>query len=440
MRILVLLLAFVAATPVFAAPPVAPMPAPPKEVVITANATNRAIELLIPLLKDQVKPEDYFTADFLKAVPVDQFNMIKSSIITQFGQPQEVSEIKKTGDFYAEVKISFERAVGTFKINVEENRPFKTNGLLATDFVQKNDSIEKVRKEFDALSGKAGFAIQKLEKYGEIQTIAEKNAAQQFATGSVFKLYILAQLASEIEAGERKWSDMVPLTHRSFSSAKTKDIAPNTLVSLKDLAAWMISVSDNGATDTLLHLLGRTKVEQKLALIGHSAPNKILPFLSTVEAFALKAPGNKKMRNRFLRASEKKQRALLRTDAKMLQYDKIDLNTFKPGIPMYIDSIEWFANANDLARIMDNLRRGGSQQALDIMAINPGVSPASAKKWDYLGYKGGSEVGVISMSFLGKTKEGQWKVISGSWNDTTKAVDETTFILLMSRLVDLAAD
>jgi len=73
------------------------------------------------------------------------------------------------------------------------------------------------------------------------------------------------------------------------------------------------------------------------------------------------------------------------------------------------------------------------------MAVNKGVTPVSANKWKYLGYKGGSEPGVISMSFLAQSKTGDWYVISGSWNDTGKEVKNDDFVALMARLLDSVA-
>jgi hypothetical protein len=72
---------------------------------------------------------------------------------------------------------------------------------------------------------------------------------------------------------------------------------------------------------------------------------------------------------------------------------------------------------------------------LEILAVNSGIPAASAAKWNYVGYKGGSEPGVISMSFLLQSKAGQYYAVTGSWNDPAKAVDEGKFTALMLRLV-----
>ena len=50
--------------------------------------------------------------------------------------------------------------------------------------------------------------------------------------------------------------------------------------------------------------------------------------------------------------------------------------------------------------------------------------PADAGRWRYLGYKGGSEPGVIAMSFLAQRQDGDWYALSASWNNPAARVDE----------------
>jgi beta-lactamase class A len=235
-----------------------------------------------------------------------------------------------------------------------------------------------------------------------------------------------------VKTGERKWSDVALLLHRSFSSAGTNGWPKDSPMTLHSLAAMMISLSDNSATDTLLFRLGREAVERRLASIGHSAPDKTLPFLSTVEAFALKA--NPPLRDRFLKATEAQQRNLLKSEAAALTLDKIDNAQLSKG-PAAIDTIEWFASPNDLLWLMNYIRAQQSDEMLAIMGINPQLSQVARSKWRYVGYKGGSEPGVISMSYLLQAKNGKWYVATGSWNDTTKDVENGKFAALMERLV-----
>ena len=74
------------------------------------------------------------------------------------------------------------------------------------------------------------------------------------------------------------------------------------------------------------------------------------------------------------------------------------------------------------------------------MAINNGVGPAAAAEWSWLGYKGGSETGVLSMSLLGQRKgDDKYVVVTASWNNPDAAVATETMVALVKRLLALAA-
>jgi Beta-lactamase enzyme family len=424
-----LLLAVLAAFPAYAAPkkpakPVAVVPAKPLDI---------RIEQLPSVLTGSMKYSDYFTPAFLSAVPPAQLKALSAQVVAQYGKPLRILNVEPRGPSGATVKIKFEKAIGTADITVEPASPNKVAGLLLKGFELKGDTLGKIDTDFAALPGKSGYLIEKIGADGKRQQVAGRAATEQFAVASTFKLYVLAELASQVQAGRRSWSDVVPILENAYSSAATQNWPRNTPVTLQTLATWMISVSDNAATDALIRVLGRDAVEEKLATIGHSDPDKALPLLTTVEAFALKS--NPELRARFQKSSEAQQRDLLDKEAAALKFDRINMAELGSG-PVAIDSIEWFASPVDIANLMNTIRRTGNQSAMDVMAVNKGVSPASAGKWQYLGYKGGSEAGVISMSFLAQSKTGEWYVVSGSWNNSAAGVDNEAFVALMSRLLD----
>ncbi|RYD41974.1 MAG: hypothetical protein EOP63_14185, partial [Sphingomonadales bacterium] len=87
-----------------------------------------------------------------------------------------------------------------------------------------------------------------------------------------------------------------------------------------------------------------------------------------------------------------------------------------------------------------DLRARKSKTLLAAMAINNGVGPVAAADWSYLGYKGGSENGVLSMSLLGQRKsDDKWFVITASWNNPEANVETGPLIGLVTRLLALAA-
>ena len=400
---------------------------------LPASPFDARVEQIVAILNEAIPVAEYFTPSFLTAVPPAQLKAIMASLRTQYGKAIKVVGVDRKGPNSAILTVELERAVATIEITVESAAPNRVAGLLATGFAVKGDDIAKIEADFKALPGRTGFLVQKLDG-GEA---GQLNAQQQFATGSTFKLYILAELASQIEAGQRTWSDVVPLDQRAYSSAATQGWPRGTPVTLQTLATWMISVSDNAATDELIRVLGRSTIEEKLASIGHNAPDKALPMLTTVEAFALKS--NAALRARFEKASEAEQRDILDNETAALSYEKIDLSQLGSG-PVAIDTIEWSASPADVGMLLAHLRRIDSTTALDIMAVNKGIAPASAAKWKYLGYKGGSEPGVIAMNFLAQSKAGDWYAISGAWNNPAKEVDSAAFAGLMTRLLDSVAN
>jgi hypothetical protein len=68
------------------------------------------------------------------------------------------------------------------------------------------------------------------------------------------------------------------------------------------------------------------------------------------------------------------------------------------------------------------------------LAINPGV-PLDAATWPYVGYKGGSEPGVLTLNWLLQRADGRWFVVSLGWNDPAKAIDEATAVALAGQAI-----
>src|SRR3546814_12864006 len=89
---------------------------------------------------------------------------------------------------------------------------------------------------------------------------------------SAFKLVILAELVREIAGGKRHWDDPITLDGGDLPGGFYADKAKGTIATIRDLATKMVSVSDNSATDILLHALGRDKVEAVLPVVGSKEP------------------------------------------------------------------------------------------------------------------------------------------------------------------------
>ncbi|MGW8203089.1 serine hydrolase [Sphingomonas bisphenolicum] len=392
-------------------------------------------EQLLAILGAPGGEEAYFSTLFLEAVPVDRWRAIAADLRAQHGKPLALGAVRTDSATAGLVEIRYERATVGFTLVVAPQAPNLVVGLHIVGARTANDSLDKVMADIATLPGTTGFAIAQLTDMGP-QWLRTHRADAQMATGSSFKLYILAELA-RAAAGERRWSDVIPLGPKSFSGRLMNwpDRAPMTLHSL---ATAMIAESDNSASDTLLRALGRDRVDAMLATTGHADAAKVLPILSTAEAFALKMPANADLRRRYEAGSLADRRGLLHDAAPRLTADKVDVGSVAE-IPTAIDSIEWFASSRDMIGLLDWLRLHGGD-ALPVLAVNPGIAPADAKRWRYLGYKGGSEPGVMAMNMLAQARNGRWYAASASWNNPAARLDEPKLVALMTRALNLLAE
>ena len=411
---------------VFAATPFTAQAQPSASPAIRAGANT-----LVAMLRDAKVDVTSFTPSFLAQVPVAQVEAIAKELRTANGTVIGVASITPESALQAVVAVEYANAVVTVRIALEAPEPHRFIGLLITGVERRGDSFEAVIGALKKLPGTAALLVAKL---GEAEPVpfASLNPDMPLATGSVFKLFVLAELARATEVKERQWTDVVALGRPSLPSGVTQNWPVSSPVTLATLATQMISISDNTATDTLIETLGRPKVDAMRAAIGQTAGS--VPILSTLDAFVLKMPASEKMRKRWITGGLSERRQVLNDLEPTVA--AIDASALA-GAPLHIDTVEWPATMVEIAGVFDNIRRSQSKTALDIMAVSPSLSAADRARFDTVGYKGGSESGVIAMSWLLKTKSGDWYVVAGAWNDPAKPVDNSAFSALMMRAVAL---
>jgi beta-lactamase class A len=389
------------------------------------------------VLSGQTKATDVFTPAFLAAVPASQIEGIATQLAAQYGAVGKVEAITAASPTSGTIDIGYEKAVISMTMTLEDSPPHKIIGLQITGMKARGDSAAKLDVDFRALPGRSGILVRRLnDPNPRAPPLLSINAGERFAIGSAFKLWVLAEASRAIAAGERRWSDVVPLGPKSLPSGMTQNWPSGSLVTLQTLATLMISISDNTATDTLIRALGRPKVDAAVAMTGHSRPELTTPVLTTNEAFALKVDANADLRRAYVGGSLPARRTLLNANQRRLATDTLPLAKFAAA-PLFIDQIEWFASPLDLSNTLDWFRRAAGPETRAILAVNAGIAPGDAARFGYVGYKGGSEVGVISMNLLIQTKAGVWYSVTASWNDTAAGVDELRFVSLVSRAVAL---
>ncbi|MEX2112722.1 MAG: serine hydrolase, partial [Pirellulales bacterium] len=148
---------------------------------------------------------------------------------------------------------------------------------------------EVAGQSLSKLSGHTGFLFCEIEGDAPRELFAVR-ADERFAIGSSFKLFILGALADEVNA-DRRALDNVMLLEKQLEGPPHSEMADwpvGSPVTLNTLALKMISISDNTATDHLLYLLGRERVERQMKTMGHAHPEWNTPMLSTRDMVELR--------------------------------------------------------------------------------------------------------------------------------------------------------
>ena len=396
-------------------------------------------------IPDSTGIEANFAPSFLDILPA-------SDLIATFQQlqaalaPLEVTEIVglETPLMLNVVTSTRDGSQIVVSISVEDGDDHLIDGLLFSPYDQQGvefPTFGSWREVSDALTSDSGsFGISVSHLNGEdLEPVNQVQEDVAFAIGSLFKLYVLAAVITTIEAGDLAWSDEIEVVEEylSYPSGVTQSEPLGTMISVQVLASRMISISDNTATDLLLHHIGRDAVEQALGTLGNSVPELNRPFLSTREMFLLKL-GDEDTRNAFVAANEADRRA---------QLDELSRASLPPisdvvawTSPVAVDTIEWFATMRDIEHALLWLRdawaRPGLEPVKDIMMANLGV-PFDRDIWSQVAFKGGSEPGVLALGWLLERSDGEVFTFALAVNDTTTPLDQEAITLTAGGAVAL---
>lgn len=400
-----------------------------------SEAARTPIELraeeVVALLNGDGAPEDLFSKSFLAAIPPAQIRAVSEGITSQFGPAVSATLTPRDGT-RAALEIRLERGVAKGAIAIdpaEENRITELRFGEIDSLPIEGDTAEKIAADLAALPGTVGAWFSPV---GEAQPIVSMGPQKPLALGSAVKLYVLAALAEDVRQGKRRWSDVVPLDQLSYPSGRLQDWPQGAPLTLHTLASLMISISDNTATDQLIALLGRDRIVQVMRDSGHGAPALNDPLITTREFFVLKA-GDSAQADAWRKGDKAARMAILEQIA--TQKPTLDeVNAAFSAGPRAID-IEYFASPVDLARLYPHMILNADPEAFRIMAINPSATPAIRAKWDYIGFKGGSEPGVLNLTWFLRDKAGRPYVLSLGWNNPAASVDEGKLEAIAQRIL-----
>jgi beta-lactamase class A len=266
---------------------------------------------------------------------------------------------------------------------------------------------------------------------GSCQPVDSIDPAAAAPLGSAFKLYVLDALGNAVAAGKVRWSQPLTVTAqlKSLPSGELQNAPDGTQISVQDTAAKMISISDNTAANMLINLVGRPAVEAALTTTGMADPAADRPFLTTRELFILKLDQWPALAKRYIAADEAGRQALLASTV-----DRAPLPAVAAAeawtTPREVNSLEWFASANDLCRAYTSLaalaRRPGLSPIGQVLSLNDGGLQLDPAQWKTTWFKGGSEPGVLTLAYLATTRTGQSYVVAVLAENPSQPIDEAT--------------
>lgn len=395
----------------------------PRAAADTAALTSAA-ERLAAQICETPRVKDLFDKPFFKYLSLEKTEEILRGIYRADGGVTAVrldyADSASSAHFTFETEKGLNLPVALAVSGVNG----RLTGLFFKSAYPRDMTLEAVKSKLSALPGRTGFLAIKLNAPG--RTLEALNENEYFAVGSAFKLYLLGAVLEE----GYSWKKVFILKDESKSlpTGRLRDWPDGSPLTIHTLATAMISESDNTASDTLADGLGRGTIEGALAGLGHSKPELLKPFLKTGELFRLKSDTEAGVK--YLNAPPDGKYRLLKEIARK-PLNAADLKTS----PFGITRIEWPASPSDLCRLMDYFYKEENKTALDILAVNPGLD-IPKNKFLYAGYKGGSEAGVLSMTWLLKTSGTDWYCLTGSWNNEADVLDESKFFELMQAAIN----
>jgi beta-lactamase class A len=342
--------------------------------------------------------ESRFAEVFLAAVGPDQ-------LIEVFGQLRMLGPWTATG-------VTGDTHAAEVPLRTGTGEPWvmtialESDGRIHTLFVRPDPAAGRTpAKSFDALTDElrgladhVGFLAARVED-GTCTPVAAIDPTSPLPLGSTTKLYVLGALAEAVADGTVSWEDTVTVTDevRSLPSGRLQDAPSGTEVTVREAAQDMIAISDNTATDLLIRLLGRDRVEAAVATMGHADPDVTVPFLTTREYFLL-GWGDPDRRQAWAGADRDARRAMLDE----LASAPLDVAPSAVTTPAWPDGIDWFASPHELCAAHLALQE---RAAGDILAANPGIA-FDHRIWPHVGFKGGSAPGIVTGSWYAEHATG----------------------------------
>lgn len=429
----------------------APVVVAPSDVAPPATPAGARLEWLMKGFEsaEPMTIDGVFTAEFLEAVPAEQLTQVLNNFRVG-AQGFALRRINESGPnrLVAVAQAKSDGSLWRLVVGTQPDEPHLVDTLFfqpapdeAMGPLEQWSQADAVLNE---LAPQNALVIYRVKPDGDLAKIHEHNADKRLAIGSTFKLWILGALAQSIQGGEHRWDEMLMIddAHRSLPSGVMQDLAHGTEKPIEEFARQMISISDNTATDHLLALVGRERVEDFMRGTV-AAPERNLPFLSTREIFAIKLSEDPTLMQRYADADVETRRKILAEEVAGKTPNIMMAGAWRA--PRVIEQVEWFATGPELCRLMHKLWTMADEDGLaelrGVLGVNNGLG-LSDQTWTRTMFKGGSEPGVMSLTWLlqrapqpGET-EGPVFAVSMTLNNPAAPLDEMRVVGLAQKVME----
>ena len=343
-----------------------------------ARRSRAGAERVVALLKGEAQPADIFTPAFLAQVPDAQVRAVVQQFAAQYGAVRGLGGIDAASPQIGTIHVRYERAVVHMDLAVEPQPPHLISGLLLTGADMRGDTWRRCSASSAPCPARLSFAVARL---GDGAPASSPAARAGPAAGDRLDLQALHPRRTE-PPGAGRAAALERRRRRSTAARSPAARSPawprGAPVTLHTLASLMISISDNSATDILLHAArprecraddgARSGVARRRPATGR--------LLSTLELAADQDRRRRPPSTSGSRPTRRRGGACSRNDYAGDRPVAGSTSRRFAGNPVRIDSVEWFASAADLVRAMDWLRRQcATRPPRRSSAINPGPAP-----------------------------------------------------------------
>jgi len=381
----------------------------------------------------------HFSEQFRAKLPKKVFQKLTRDLIDTAGKCVQFKLVQQKQNIALYQFISSKKRVSEISFQIDEAGALA--GLLVKGIRFNDISIENaddLKKYLSSLDGKHAVLI---ESFNGSKNISYR-AGSRHPIGSAFKLYVLGSLVDELKAKRfPSWETRLPVFDRwkSLPSGVMHNWNEGRMVTLRDFAEKMISISDNTATDHLIYFLGRDTVEKQLTIMKNDFVLDNKPFLTTLEMFKLKWAVPQEYTKKFTQSNEDQKRNNLNEIFSKFSRADIGKNGVHYGTPYLTNELEWFASTRSMCNAMKSLKNKKDKTALGVLSKNtPFLDKTEKSHWKYQGYKGGFEPGVLAFVYLLQSKKGNWGCVSVLSHNKTKGLNQFVIFDLVEKTLNLA--